>query len=103
MILQKKRDLLSSFFDFLVIFVFQIYPFLINNPPLLIFYSLIINDNISLILGDNFFYGQSLSEKLKKSSKLKKGATIFVYPVKNPNRFGVATLKGNRIINLIEN
>jgi glucose-1-phosphate thymidylyltransferase len=60
------------------------------------------NDNISLILGDNFFYGQSLSEKLKKNSKLKKGATIFVYPVKNPNRFGVATLKGNRIINLIE-
>jgi len=59
-------------------------------------------DNISLILGDNFFYGQSLSEKLKKSSKLKKGATIFVYPVKNPNRFGVATLKGNKIINLIE-
>ena len=59
-------------------------------------------DNISLILGDNFFYGQSLSEALKKSSKLNKGAKIFVYPVKNPNRFGVATLKGKKIINLIE-
>tara|TARA_B100001057_G_scaffold393432_1_gene402322 strand:+ start:4510 stop:5373 length:864 start_codon:yes stop_codon:yes gene_type:complete len=59
-------------------------------------------DNISLILGDNFFYGQSLSEKLKKTSKLKKGAVIFTYPVKNPNRFGVATLKGKKIISLIE-
>jgi len=60
------------------------------------------NDNISLILGDNFFYGQSLSEKLKKASKLKKGAIIFTYPVKNPSRFGVATIKGKKIISLIE-
>ena len=59
-------------------------------------------DNISLILGDNFFYGQSLSEKLKKISKLKKGAAVFTYPVKNPNRFGVVTLKGKKIISLIE-
>ena len=59
-------------------------------------------ENISLILGDNFFYGQSLSEKLKKTSKLKKGAVIFTYPVKNPNRFGVVTLKGKKIISLIE-
>ena len=54
-------------------------------------------DNISLILGDNFFYGQSLSEKLKRASKLKKGAIIFSYPVKNPSRFGVVTLKGKKI------
>ena len=59
-------------------------------------------DNISLILGDNFFYGQSLSEKLSIITKLKKGATIFVHPVKNPNRFGVVTLKGKKIFNLIE-
>ena len=60
------------------------------------------NDNVSLILGDNFFYGQSLSEKLKKASKLKKGAIIFTYPVKNPSRFGVVTIKGKKIISLIE-
>ena len=60
------------------------------------------NDNISLILGDNFFYGQSLSEKLKKASKLKKGAIIFTYPVKNPSRFGVVTIKGKKIVSLIE-
>ena len=59
-------------------------------------------DNISLILGDNFFYGQSLSEKLKRASKLKKGAIIFSYPVKNPSRFGVVTLKGKKIVSLIE-
>ena len=59
-------------------------------------------DNISLILGDNFFYGQSLSEKLKKASKLKKGAIIFTYPVKNPSRFGVVTIKGKKIVSLIE-
>ena len=59
-------------------------------------------DNISLILGDNFFYGQSLSEKLKRASKLKKGAIIFSYPVKNPSRFGVVTVKGKKIVSLIE-
>ena len=50
------------------------------------------NNNVALILGDNFFYGQSLTKKLKKSSKLKTGAEIFLHPVKNPNLYGVATL-----------
>ena len=59
-------------------------------------------DSVALILGDNSFYGQSLSEKLSIITKLKKGATIFVHPVKNPNRFGVVTLKGKKIFNLIE-
>ena len=49
-----------------------------------------------------FFYGQSLSEKLKKISFLKKGAKILVHSVKNPNNFGVVTLKGNKIISLKE-
>ncbi len=60
------------------------------------------NNNVALILGDNFFYGQSLSEKLKNLAKLKSGASIFVHPVKNPSRFGVAELKGNKIISLKE-
>ena len=60
------------------------------------------NNNVALILGDNFFYGQSLSVKLKNLAKLKSGASIFVHPVKNPSRFGVAELKGNTIISLKE-
>jgi glucose-1-phosphate thymidylyltransferase len=60
------------------------------------------NDNVALILGDNFLYAQSLSEKLSSITKLKKGATILAHPVKNPNRFGVVTLKGKKILNLVE-
>ena len=59
-------------------------------------------DNVALILGDNFFYGQSLSEKLKKASKLKNGATIFAHPVKEINRFGIVELNNNKIKNLKE-
>ncbi len=59
-------------------------------------------DNVSLILGDNFFYGQSLSEKLKNISKLKRGATILVHPVNNPRQFGVATIKNKKIVKLEE-
>ena len=59
-------------------------------------------DNVSLILGDNFFYGQSLSEKLRKITKLKKGATVFVHPVNNPSRFGIATLNNGKVVKLLE-
>jgi glucose-1-phosphate thymidylyltransferase len=58
--------------------------------------------NVALILGDNFFYGQSLTKKLLDSTKLKKGARVFLHPVKNPNLYGVATLKSNKIIKIIE-
>ena len=59
-------------------------------------------DNVALILGDNFFYGQSLTKKLLDSTNLKKGARIFLYPVKNPNLYGVAMLKNKRIVKIIE-
>ena len=60
-------------------------------------------DNVSLILGDNFFYGQSLTKNLKKNINLKSGAKIFIHPVKNPQLYGVATIdKNNKVINLIE-
>ena len=59
-------------------------------------------DNVVLILGDNFFYGQSLTKKLLDGTKLKKGARIFLYPVKNPNLYGVAILKNKRIVKIIE-
>lgn len=60
-------------------------------------------DNISLILGDNFFYGQSLTQILKKNINMKSGARIFIHPVKNPHLYGVATLnKKKKVISLIE-
>ncbi len=60
-------------------------------------------DSVSLILGDNFFYGQSLTKILKKNIHLSSGAKIFVHPVKNPNLYGVATLnKSKKVIKLVE-
>ena len=47
------------------------------------------NSNVALILGDNVFYGQHFSDKLQKALEQKKGATIFGYHVKDPERFGV--------------
>ena len=60
-------------------------------------------DNIALILGDNFFYGQSLTKILKKNTTLSKGAKIFIHPVNKPNRYGVATLdKNKKVLSLKE-
>ncbi|AGS38781.1 glucose-1-phosphate thymidylyltransferase RfbA [Cycloclasticus zancles] len=47
------------------------------------------DDSVCLILGDNIFYGESFSEKLKKATTRKKGATVFGYWVDDPERFGV--------------
>ena len=58
--------------------------------------------NVSLILGDNFFYGQFLSERLKNSVKLNKGAKVFLHRVSQPERYGVAKVKNNKIITIKE-
>ena len=55
-------------------------------------------NNVALILGDNFFYGQSLSKMLVNSSNLKSGAKIILYKVLNPELFGVAKLNNNKKI-----
>ncbi len=61
------------------------------------------NGGVALILGDNFFYGQSLTKILKKNILLKNGAKIFLHPVKDPSLYGVATInKNNKVIKLIE-
>jgi len=60
-------------------------------------------ENVALILGDNFFYGQSLTKKLKTCVKLKKGATTILHPVKNPSLYGVASInKKNKIQKITE-
>ena len=53
--------------------------------------SFIGNDNVALILGDNIFYGSELPKLLKSKVDLK-GATIFAYPVVDPERYGVVEI-----------
>jgi len=48
------------------------------------------NDNVCLVLGDNIFYGYGLSGMLTEAAKIKDGATVFGYWVKDPERYGVA-------------
>ena len=55
-------------------------------------------DNVSLILGDNFFYGQNLTSKLLDCSKLKTGAKILLHSVQKPELFGVAKINANNKI-----
>tara|TARA_B110000261_G_scaffold156308_1_gene190077 strand:+ start:541 stop:1428 length:888 start_codon:yes stop_codon:yes gene_type:complete len=60
-------------------------------------------DNVSLILGDNFFYGQNLTSKLLDCAKLKNGAKILLHSVQKPELFGVAKLNiNNKIIQIKE-
>ena len=61
------------------------------------------SDSVSLILGDNFFYGQSLSETLKKCTNLKDGAKVLLYKVNSPELFGVAKIdKKNKKIKVLK-
>ncbi|AXS82520.1 glucose-1-phosphate thymidylyltransferase RfbA [Marinobacter sp. Arc7-DN-1] len=47
------------------------------------------NDSVCLVLGDNIFYGQGFTPKLKQAAQRSEGATVFGYQVKDPERFGV--------------
>jgi len=59
--------------------------------------------NVALILGDNFFYGQYLTQKLKSFIKLKSGAKILLHKVAKPESYGVAKIdKKNKIIGIKE-
>ena len=60
-------------------------------------------DNIALILGDNFFYGQSLTAKLRNCVKLNTGCKVMLHPVKQPELYGVAAInKKNKITSIKE-
>ena len=58
-------------------------------------------DNVAMILGDNFFYGQNLSTLLLTNTKLNKGARVVLHKVLKPELFGVAkTNVSNKIIKI---
>ena len=59
-------------------------------------------DKVALILGDNFFYGQSLTRNLKKCVKLNSGCKILVHPVSKPELFGIANINVNNKITSIK-
>jgi glucose-1-phosphate thymidylyltransferase len=60
------------------------------------------NDNVSLILGDNIFYGHGMCELLTNAVNNDKGATIFGYRVKDPERYGVVSFDANGIATDLE-
>tara|TARA_B100000900_G_scaffold174270_1_gene147856 strand:+ start:158 stop:1027 length:870 start_codon:yes stop_codon:yes gene_type:complete len=61
------------------------------------------NQNVALILGDNFFYGQNLTDQLINCTKLKKGAKIILHKVNKPELYGVAKIdKKNKVLNIKE-
>ena len=59
-------------------------------------------DKVAMILGDNFFYGQSLSKMLNECVRIKVGAKIILHKVINPENFGVAKTKGKKILSIKE-
>jgi glucose-1-phosphate thymidylyltransferase len=59
-------------------------------------------DSCTLILGDNIFYGHDLAVDLQQAAKSSRGATIFAYPVQDPERYGVIEFDKNRKVVSIE-
>jgi glucose-1-phosphate thymidylyltransferase len=59
-------------------------------------------DSVALILGDNIFYGYGLSGLLQEAVAQNKGATIFAYSVKDPEKYGVAILENGALIGIEE-
>ncbi|MGC8550310.1 MAG: glucose-1-phosphate thymidylyltransferase RfbA [Acidobacteriaceae bacterium] len=61
------------------------------------------NDACSLVLGDNIYYGQSFSKQLQAAAQLQDGATVFAYPVHDPERYGVVEFDGaGKVVSLEE-
>jgi glucose-1-phosphate thymidylyltransferase len=59
-------------------------------------------DPVTLILGDNIFYGEGMSDRLQKIAKKDTGATVFGYYVKDPRRFGVVGFDAGGAVTSLE-
>jgi len=59
-------------------------------------------ENVAMILGDNFFYGQNLTKKLLQNVKLQSGAKVVVHKVQKPESFGVAKINSKNQITLLK-
>ena len=63
----------------------------------------IAGDAVTLILGDNIFYGSALSDRLRAAAQQTDGAIVFAYPVNDPERYGVVELDGDgRALRIVE-
>ena len=60
------------------------------------------DDGVSLVLGDNIFYGHGLPELLQRAAAQKSGATLFAYRVRDPQAYGVVELDGDRAVSIEE-
>jgi glucose-1-phosphate thymidylyltransferase len=61
------------------------------------------SDTVALILGDNIFHGYALTDVLQKASRIEEGATIFGYPVSDPERYGIVELAADgRVLSIEE-
>jgi glucose-1-phosphate thymidylyltransferase len=60
------------------------------------------NDSVALILGDNIFYGRGLGKIMQAASQRSEGATIFAYPVRDPERYGVVSFNEKGLADSIE-
>lgn len=59
-------------------------------------------DSCALILGDNLFFGHDLDKPLKRAAAMSGGATVFAYPVNDPERYGVVSFDDCGAVNAIE-
>jgi len=59
-------------------------------------------DPVALVLGDNIFYGQGFQQMLSRAAQLDRGATVFGYPVKDPERYGVVEFNSDGDVISIE-
>jgi len=60
------------------------------------------SDGVSLVLGDNIFYGHGLPELLQRAAAQTSGATLFAYRVRDPEAYGVVELEGDRAVSIEE-